>query len=483
MKNRILNTSVGSFLQIAFLDFGSFLVVIFLTRILTVQEYGIISIVNTIVFFAATAMSLGVPNSMARYLAVSDSYDYRKYLIGKGLTVLLPWYAVAILGFMVSLPFVSEVILKTPELLDYKYIILFIVLLEVVRLYIEKISHGTMNMGIAAKLSAYTALFLILITIPAVFYFDSVMSVLSSKLVALSLPLIPICFMLYTRIKASSHSIYEGLYPGSKDILNYGIPLCLISFAGFGFLQMDIILLAFFMDSAHVAYYSVCIFIFAKLTTLPRALGNGMAPVMARSENQSNNAHYYITATKLTLLYSFPIMLFAYTDGEKLLSLVFGSDYKEAYVAFSVLGLYFFIASLLSVINPIMDFSGKASARAKGLIIGAIINIVLDIILIPIYGMTGAAIATVLGYLIFFMIVSANLDKFVITQLINDKSIQRLILFVFSTAIVFTITVSRLFSEISFIINAIFYVLIYPILVHGVGAVDIRNIKQEFKNW
>lgn len=482
MNSKIISTSIGSFLQMSFLHIGSLIITIALTRILSVDEFGLVSLANTVVFFYVIIISLGVPSSLARYLAVNDNYNYCIELITRGITAIVPWVILSSLLFLLLFSYLSDSVFNFPKLEGFKYVLLALILLELVRLYIDKISHGTLNMAVAAKTSGYTSVAMILLMIPAALMYKASISVLLAKAIALFLPVIPMIMVLYSRLKHKAHGDCDDKVPDKKQIIMYGLPLSIISLAGFGFLQTDILFLAYYLNSEYVAYYSVAIFIFSRLTTIPRALGNGLAPVLARNTTESDNINYYKESILLTMAFVFPIILYTLINGKELLALVFGAQYEKSYDVLTILCLYFFIASLLAIINPTMDFSGKASLRAKAVVIGASVNIILDIILIPLFGIIGAALATVAGYIIFFFIVFISINREIIQALLRYNLIYRLIFAVIFVFIPLMLLSRYMYVDYSVIINGILLLVFYPLLLNLLGVVNFKNIFKQVMN-
>ena len=109
------------------------------------------------------------------------------------------------------------------------------------------------------------------------------------------------------------------------------------------------------------------------------------------------------------------LVLLIATNSTEILDLLFGKEYMEAHIVLSI-----------HIIGGNICFSAIASSKwfiIEGLQImtlrrttaGAIINIILNIILIPIYGIVGAAIATVISQIIasyLFNLIILGLEDF-----------------------------------------------------------------------
>ena len=78
----------------------------------------------------------------------------------------------------------------------------------------------------------------------------------------------------------------------------------------------------------------------------------------------------------------------------KLLLGIFGKEFVAGTLAFLILSVGRLISSLSGPAGNILQMTGNQNIYAIILMIGAILNVVLNLILIPLYGINGAAIAS-----------------------------------------------------------------------------------------
>ena len=475
-KSQVFKTAINSFLHVFFMHLGTFFVTISITRILSVDDYGIISLANSLIFFLIIVFSAGIPNSLARFLVEYDSRDYFHRLILRSISIFIPWSILIIIIYLISFPIISSNIFENAFLNDYKHIIILIVIISILRLFIEKISHGTLNMEIAAKMGMLTAI-LMLFVIPTAILYNSAYSVLIAKSICLSIPLLYAVPKLVTKIKKNTNEKKTYILPKKVEILKYGLPLSIISIAGFGFLQADILLLSFYVDSKSIAYYSIAIFLYMRLVTIPRSLGNGLGPFIAKNKDNTNKITiYYQRSILLTVAFVVPVVLFLIFNGKTFLIFLFGKNYENSYSVLSILSIFFILSSCLGIINPILDFSGKANLRAKAVIIGSILNIFLDLILIPKYGIDGAAYATVIGYFFFFLIIFLSLENKILIHIIKYKELN--ILLFFSIFILIPLLIlSTNYLTFSIYVNNLIIFIFYPFLIYALKIFNKEDLK------
>ena len=98
-------------------------------------------------------------------------------------------------------------------------------------------------------------------------------------------------------------------------------------------------------------------------------------------------------STKMIFWFSFPLVIVFFMFPDFLLGL-FGEEFKVGVTAFIFLSCGRLISSFSGSVGNILQMTGNQNIYAIILLIGAILNVVLNLILIPLYGINGAAIAS-----------------------------------------------------------------------------------------
>ena len=101
-----------------------------------------------------------------------------------------------------------------------------------------------------------------------------------------------------------------------------------------------------------------------------------------------------------------------YVLSDKIILFLYGKEFVEAAVVLKVLTGY----SFLKFLNPITGYTliaiNKQGTRLFGQASASILNIALNLILIPLYGITGAAVATLATEIVFFLMYSGFIIKY-----------------------------------------------------------------------
>ena len=119
----------------------------------------------------------------------------------------------------------------------------------------------------------------------------------------------------------------------------------------------------------------------------------------ARGKEQELNS-IYKAVTKWVLSLALPGFLLMALFSESILMIMFGAEYVGGATALSILAFALFISSVLGPANYVLQTYGKTRIVMKGYFIGAGVNFGLNLLLIPLYGINGAAIATGFSYVL-----------------------------------------------------------------------------------
>jgi len=160
--------------------------------------------------------------------------------------------------------------------------------------------------------------------------------------------------------------------------------------------QTDTIMVGMFLGTDQAGFYSIASRI-AILITFGIASANAIvAPMISQHYAQQRLQelqHIISVSAKGIFLFSLLAVIVLLIFGEEILGL-FGSEFKVAYLSLSILLFGQLIDSLAGSVGYLMTMTGHQ--REAMYIIGgcALLNIILNSLLIPVFGLPGAAIAT-----------------------------------------------------------------------------------------
>jgi len=176
-------------------------------------------------------------------------------------------------------------------------------------------------------------------------------------------------------------------------------PLALSTFSIMIYMRIDQLMIKHFMGDTAVGLYSAAVTISELWYFLPLVLIQAAFPKIIAL--RSDSARYTAMLKKLGRLLVMCSYIFALGMafmGHTVLNLLYGPDYADAYPALAVSAWAGVFVSLGVVQGPWSVAENLQRHALLRTIAGAVTNVILNIAFIPLWGLTGAAIATIISY-------------------------------------------------------------------------------------
>ncbi|WP_405380787.1 polysaccharide biosynthesis C-terminal domain-containing protein [Maribacter sp. LLG6340-A2] len=194
-----------------------------------------------------------------------------------------------------------------------------------------------------------------------------------------------------------------------KKYFKFSLPLIIMAFWAWINNYFDRYAIEYFMTVKDVGLYNASYSLGSKLFL---TLSPIFAVLLSPSVFKKNKIDVKKKITqKYALLYiiaSIPILIIVYFFSEELGSLLLSNQYKEGFFVIFWTALTFFIFTLTQLVELIFYSEKKTSIILKGNLIGALINITLNIILIPKLNLIGACIASLVGFIFYFTYIASQ---------------------------------------------------------------------------
>jgi len=195
----------------------------------------------------------------------------------------------------------------------------------------------------------------------------------------------------------------------STEILRTSYPMALSAISYFLMQSTDVLFISAYDTFESVAYYSIAVKL-ATVTALALISVNiVIAPKIASIYNDKNFSQLKLIlkkATRINVVISLPIIILLLFFSEYVLS-TFGSNYILAKNALWILLIAQFFNSITGPSALYLNMTGRQKKLNVILVISLLINVVLNIILVPDFGMLGAAISTTTSFVISKILASA----------------------------------------------------------------------------
>jgi O-antigen/teichoic acid export membrane protein len=185
-----------------------------------------------------------------------------------------------------------------------------------------------------------------------------------------------------------------------KNLSGFSFWIFLTTSGSLVFTYADTILIGFFMSNADVGIYRTAFQLTSVATFTTLAFHTVLYPKISNWEAQGQVKEIensLARACTYSLLLAIPACIGGWILGKSLLYYLYGASFVEGTSAL----FFLFLVQIVNVFMYLGTMSLAALNRPKDAfwitIISAIANILLDIVLIPIFGITGAAVATLIA--------------------------------------------------------------------------------------
>lgn len=186
----------------------------------------------------------------------------------------------------------------------------------------------------------------------------------------------------------------------AKNLLKDSWPLIFSSLVIMIYMRIDQIMIKEMLGAKEVGIYSAAVRLGEVWYFIPMVITSSLFPAIVSAKKVSKELYY----TRLQMLYTFMawmaigIALFMSFSSDWLVPFMYGEAYREA-ARVLVIHIWAGVFVFLGVVSGKWFLSENLQNLSTiNTVIGAVANILLNLILIPKYGVSGAAISTVLSY-------------------------------------------------------------------------------------
>ena len=229
---------------------------------------------------------------------------------------------------------------------------------------------------------------------------------------------------------------------GCRKILFYSIPFMPIAAILISYNYVDIIMLNIFVDSQRVGEYAAAARLGLLFATLFHSTNLIFAPLIAGQYGTNNMANIkilYKSVARWIFYVSFPILIFVLIANKQIM-MIFGEEFMQyGPMVLVILSIGHVFASITGGVGMVLTMTGYQYKELMNVAGSIALNIVLNLLLIPSYGLIGAAIATTLSrfviqsirvLIVFHLFKMQPLTKKFITPVVTGLAIYMLYLFI-----------------------------------------------------
>jgi len=272
-----------------------------------------------------------------------------------------------------------------------------------------------------------------------------------------------------------------------KPLFFYSLPLMFSGVFSIVYYWIDSFAIGYLKQVIDVGFYNAVVPIALLITIIPDLFIQLFYPLITKEYAKKNFKlieELSKQVVKWIFVISLPLFLLIILFPGVVINFLFGPDYLIAEHALQILSAGAFISILTGILTTLLSMVGKSKTIFLNLVLTSILNIVLNFLLIPKYGITGAALATSIVWVALIIILFIEVKLTLSLIPLRRKLIRVALISIIPLAILMIIRSFIKITLLSSFLSGVLIILIYFILIFITGCLDKNDwmIIKSFKN-
>ncbi|MDP2598716.1 MAG: flippase [Candidatus Liptonbacteria bacterium] len=371
------------------------ILIIYAARVLGAGGWGVFSYAVSLVAFITSFTDIGINAILIREaVKAGDDSERRKVISTSFITKL----AGLLLG-VIAIIFITPHITNVKEVSGILSIVVFILIFDTFRDFGFYVIRSLEKMEWEAALFLFTNAAIVLLGIGFLTLSPTVKSLAYSYAIGDALGMVATLVFLGKRLSGILSNFSKSHL---KTILLSAWPLAITSFLGVLMINADILVIGWLKSAEDIGLYSAAQRIVQITYLLPSIINVSVLPTFARLARKNNEKMRRVMESIVSLVFAIgiPISVGGFILGKSIILFFFGQEYVPGAPSFQILILTIladFPATILA--GFLFSYDRQRTLIINGAVAGTM-NILLDFLLIPRFGITGSAIATLLAQFI-----------------------------------------------------------------------------------
>ncbi|MDY0385782.1 MAG: flippase [Methanolobus sp.] len=443
----------------------AFIIAIYLAKYLGVEDFGKYNFIITYLLLFGFIAGFGLDSVVIR--DISKKPDEAQQIMSNATVIRILTSLMAMLLAIITIR-----ALKYPaDTIFYIQLISAILLVQGLSYLFESLFQAKMKMEYAA----------LSIIVPKIVFIISLYWIIKNNF-GLTQILLAYLFSEFTR------TLISFIY--SKKILKYRLQIDRVTFKdlfhkslpfviGYGLLilynRFDILMLSIMQDDFAVGYYAAAYKLTESVLFIPGALAATLMPVMARhfDINKEKLNYMYLVGVKYILMLILPVSIGGVVLGNEIIYMIYKEEFANSTLVFKILTFTIIFNSLISIQTALLVATNKQRLNNISISACAIINIILNLILIPQYSYIGAGIATLISVVGLYLFGFYFINRDLMIQPLNRELFKYVVASIVMGVVVIDVNMHLIFQIITGVIAYVLTVL----MLKGFDREDIKLIK------
>jgi len=392
-----------------------FIITVLLARYLGAGDLGLYRMVSTIYGIAMLFAAIGIPAAIIKYVAEykGDGSKTNSIVSAGVITSLLLGIIFSVLFYLSSGIF--EEIFKMPGLAGLLKILSPVFPFALVGGVLFGMLNGLREMKKYGTAAIIQSVLMLVVSVLLIYFGFGVAGIV----IGVVLASVGWCLYLLLITRDYFEITFEGYASNTKRMLVFGAQVFGANAINMINYQADIIMIGYFLTATDVGYYAVAVGLSKFFWLVPQTIQTITYPATSEYWRMNNHSALQVMidkSMKYTACILLPVGLGVGFFAKDIITLIFGDGFVHAVLALQILIVGTVVFGVVKAIGGSVTGMGRPDIALKIVAISATINVVLNVLLIPAYGISGAAVATALS-----LFIGSLLGIFVTVRMLSVK--------------------------------------------------------------
>lgn len=357
--------------------------------------FGKFDLYHLIISFGSPLVVLGMYDSMFRFFFEDSSIDYRKTICSSGLLIVLASGVIVLLaGFMAS-PLLTRFVFGESQSYNLVYVALLVIFISATKSIVAAPTRMQNQRKIYLIMNVVLPVASYGISVPVIILGYPLWGLISGSALSAAISLV-----IFWHLNGKWFSMKHVHFNKAKELLKFGVPLAPTFFIYWIFNACDRLMIVHMIGQDAVGLYGIGAKLAGVSTLIYMAFSGGWQYFAFSTMKDEDHTRLMSNVFEVLGVLSIASLFFSLPFVNILFELFVGEVYRKGSVVFPFLFLSPLLLMLYQILGSQMLVAKKSYLSTIILSAGAFVNIALNWILIPVMGIKGAAIATLLGYVI-----------------------------------------------------------------------------------
>lgn len=433
--------------------FSQFLLIIYIIRILGVAEFGKFTFALAFVSIFVMLSDFGLSDITTREFS-RDKENEKEYSAIISLKIFLS------IGVLILILVGSFFITSDPVIQKVIWILAVFVLISNFFFIIYAFLRARQKMEYEAGVKILQALIMVGVGFFILFKFPSIENISWGYLVTNFIVLIFVLVFFHFRIQPLKLNLNKAVW---QKFFKFSWPLGLASIFGAIFVNIDSVIMGYFGQTTQVGYYNAARRIVGFLIIPATLISVSFFPVLNKIFKESLKKlqriwNFYMESM---IVLSIPLVAGGLIFAPRIINFIYGQNFNTSIIALqiliSIVGINFLYYPYILML--IISHQQKKILQIN--LIAVITNISLNFLLIPRYNLYGAAVASVITYIVFLILLVAFSKYFMPIPIFNLRLFKVLVIAILSSLIMVMVLKKPLIYNLNLLLIIITGILIY----------------------